>query len=355
SYSDLGDAVQAMFYAERALALAPDRPENLAVVAELRQASGDGVGSLEAYDRLVQIRPGDAAAHVARARLLHSLEQRASAVEAYRTAARLAPDNPEILGEAMALELELGNLHEALAGAERLATLNASPETELFRAEVLVRLDQIPEAVEAFQQVLAMAPSNREAREALESLAPGLLEPAGGGSTDPVELAASLAEQAEDDLRNTELRVDAINANLAVADLATASTLADDGLLFFPGSRSVVLAAVETHLNALRLEEAETILESASEISEEADWAEIIQSRHEFLGWLRTGEDSQSTREAARRYAEAATEEHFRTPLQWLILGDLRSDSGDRAGAVTAWRNALAGAPESTVLLSRLR
>lgn len=401
AYSDLGDGVQATFYAERALVLAPDRPETLRVVAELRRSSGDAVGSLEALDQLVELRPADLAAHVARAGLLLGLEQRAAAADAYDVALQLAPHNPDVLRSSLGVELALGRLERALDRAERLTSLRADADDTQARAEILVRLGRTDDAIEAFQRVVALSPSNQEARAALESLAPGLSEQQPDRSTDPVERATRLAGEADDDLRNQDLRVEAIWANLLVADLATAGHLASDGLLFFPGSDALARAAIEIHLHRLDLAEAGRALDALAGISPAS--STDADAGRALLSWLRSGESwngadtaprgvaqawadlakgpnggqadpagefgdrpsgilaraSQIERsdgaEAAADWLQNQTEQPFRTPLQWLILGDLHSRAGDRSAAVAAWREALEGAPNSDLILSRLR
>lgn len=401
AYSDLGDGVQATFYAERALTLAPDRPENLRVVAELRRSSGDAVGSLEALDQLVELRPADLAAHVDRADLLLGLEQRSAAADAYDVALQLAPQNPDVIRSSLDVELALGRLERALDRANRLTAHGADAADTQVRAEILVRLGRTGEAIQAFQRVLALSPSNQEAREALESLAPGLAEQQPDQSEDPVGRAARLAVEADDDLRNQDLRVAAIWANLMVADLATAGDLASDGLLFFPGSDGLARAAVEIYLHGLDLDEADRRLDDLAAISP-ASSADADAGRA-LVSWLRSGEawpgDGATLQGVARAWADLAkgpssrsvaaapgvgdrpseilarasqtersdgaaaaadwlqnqTEPSFRTPLQWLFLGDLHARAGDRSAAVTAWQKALEGAPNSDLILSRLR
>ncbi|MFT4604425.1 MAG: tetratricopeptide (TPR) repeat protein [Rhodothermales bacterium] len=370
AYAELGDASQATFYAERALQLAPDRPENLEMVAELREATGDGVGSLEAYDQLVALKPLRVEAHVARARLLSRLEQRVSAAGAYATALSIAPLNPETLREYRDVTVSLGELDTALKTATSLTGLDPTAEDEQIRAEILVRLGRTSDAVAAFQRVLVLSPGDGEATAALASLAPDLVAAPDADAGDPVARAHRTAAAADDDVRNLAVRIEAIWANLEIGRMDVASPLVEDGLLFFPGDQDLTLAAFETYLHALQLDEAAAILEQGEALSVDAEWQNKLRAARALLEWLLTGDtaefDTVPTGRASA-WAEVASTNNSasllgqgvpgasRSALQWLILGDIQARAGNRTRAARAWQEALAAAPNSDLVLARLQ
>ncbi|MBO6575606.1 MAG: tetratricopeptide repeat protein [Rhodothermales bacterium] len=333
-----GDLNQASFYAERALSLAPEGPEHLRLASRLRRTTGDLVGSLEALDTLVGVRPRESAAHVERARVLVALEQRGEARAAYALADDLAPLPTPVLGELLEVHIDLGELQEAVSLTERMLSAEPAAPVALTRGQILVQLGRTEEAIESMQLALTLDPANQEAREALAELAPEATpEPP---ALDP----AAMAQEAEENLRDVGLRVRALAANLSARDFATAERLLEDGLLFFPGQQALAMLGAELRLHQLRLEEARDLLEGVGGGAALRDLLQALESGSEpavqlpATGSLRTGADAED-----------------RSPLEWLLRGDALERQGQDAAAVRSWRRALEGAPDSPLLLSRLQ
>ncbi|MFT5517175.1 MAG: tetratricopeptide (TPR) repeat protein [Rhodothermales bacterium] len=390
------DVVQASFYAERAVSLAPDRPENVRLVAELRESTGDAVGSLEAYSTLVALIPGDLGARIARARLLAGLEQRSAALEAFLEAAALGPLPEDVLVDVLEVQMTLGELDDALATVGQLITIEQTASRQRMRAEILVRLGRDQEAVSAFLRALEIEPEDQETLAALQALAPDQLpKPLDAAGPTP-ESAAVAAVEAEEDLRNLGRRLRAVDLNLAVRDLDTALRLVEDGLLFFPGNAEVVLQAVEVYLHRLDPAQAMGVLTGQESLRDDADWTQTVLAGRGVIEWLQgadtasievptegpgmawaaiSGADTRgalltgpsarlgaalimSRAESAAPAAADLDHDLKSSPgsaLEWLVLGDLWEAAGRRQRALDAWRTALASAPESPVVLSRLQ
>ena len=352
-YLDLDNLVQASFYAERAVSIDPAQADNQLLAAELRRLTGDPVGSLGALDEAARLRPSDPLIQVDRARTLAALEQRRAAADAYHAALGGGARTPAVLGEYLEVQIALGDLESALETASELRMLDRTPDVELTRARLLVQLGRNDEAADAFVAALDLDALSEEARAGLEAIAPDRLPQAPAlENASPAEVARRLASAAEDDLRNVELRVEAVRATLRVRDLTTALRLAEDGLLFFPGHEDLTEASALAYLHGLRLARLE---ELGPELRRE-----VGDTVPGVLEWLRSSPGGGSASGpgplwAALADAPPAEASGPRSPLEWLLLGDRLSRSGRTADAVEAWRQALDGAPDSPVALSRLQ
>ncbi len=392
----LDDFVRASFYAERAATLAPERGENIRLVAELREISGDAIGSLEAYDNLITLLPDDLAARVAKARLLIALEQRTAARDTYSEALSLGAKPGEILQEYLDVLIDLGELESALATAQALRDLSGGAEVVGTIGQILVRLGRDGEAADVFASGLDEWPNDAEIYDALAALDPDRAASYRQSSGTPDEIAAALAREAETDVRSIELRLRALKANLLVRDLPTAMRLADEGTLFFPGDRELILLAVDAYLHGLEPQKAIELLQAAAHLAEgDPDWPRVTLAGRGAAEWVLSGSVSEvespgdpralswsvmagadremltgvTSRALARalmaarrgRAAEAvtilteSTSGNGASPLEWVALGDFLDGDGRTTEALSAWRRALEMAPSNAIVLSRLR
>lgn len=102
---------------EEALKLAPEDPEALAGLAELRQASGDAEEALKAIQQLARNAPtpeAQADNYVRAAQLLSSRKDLAGAVEHYLLALEAMPSHPAAAAELRRTYVELGNAEKAI-------------------------------------------------------------------------------------------------------------------------------------------------------------------------------------------------------------------------------------------------
>jgi TolB-like protein/Flp pilus assembly protein TadD len=153
--------------AERAVALAPDRPESqLAIGSYYGVVRGDNARSLAAYE----------------------------------TGLRLAPDDAELLNSAALAEQSLGRWDAAVKHLERAWTLDPRSATAARRlSQSLLRLRRYPEALAAADRGLAAAPTNLDLLEnkAMTHLAQGDLAGAqavirsAAAEIEPTELVAA--------------------------------------------------------------------------------------------------------------------------------------------------------------------
>jgi serine/threonine-protein kinase len=121
-------AAAARVAAERALALAPGRPES-------HLALGDYYGTV--------------------------LPDNARALAEYARGQRLDPRNAELLSASAAAELALGRWDEALQHLQQAATLDPRGVNPIRRlARTLLWLRRYPEALQAFDRVIALAPTD---------------------------------------------------------------------------------------------------------------------------------------------------------------------------------------------------
>jgi tetratricopeptide (TPR) repeat protein len=394
----LDDLPRAMFYAERAVALAPDRPENLRLAAELRETSGDAIGSLEAYDALIGLLPTDLGARVAKARLLNSLEQRQAARDTYAEALSLGVRPAEVLQEYLDVLIALGELEPALETARALQAVRRDIGAFRTIGQILVRLARDEEAADVFAKGLEEWPGDPELLAALDAVDPGRAAGFGTRSGTPTEIAEELTHNAEDDVRNMAIRIEAVSANLGLRRIQTAVGLVEDGLLFFPGNQPLLFLAVDTYLHALDPDRALEILSGAEELAPgDEEWSRSIAAARAAAEWIRTstptvielpadprarswsvlaGADAEVSDapeitsaslaralRSARQEGSAAgaailtglTARQGASALEWLYLGDLLADSGKRSEAAAAWQHALEKAPLNPIVLSRLQ
>jgi tetratricopeptide (TPR) repeat protein len=140
---------------ERAVALAPDRPELLSARGTLATWVGDYARARDSYQRLLKARPGDAEASLSLARVSAWSGQIDEAVDAYRRHLQASPDRGSIWLELARTETWRGNYGGAL---EALSSYHArfGESTEYSRelAAVLARSGQPAKAEAVLEPLL---------------------------------------------------------------------------------------------------------------------------------------------------------------------------------------------------------
>jgi arylsulfatase A-like enzyme/Flp pilus assembly protein TadD len=115
-----GDAAAARSELELAASLDPDNGLVHVDLSALERGRGELRGALAEADRAVALLPRAAESHVARGLALGALGREAEAGEAFRAAAKLAPDDPDALFFLAAIELRAGRAAAAVPLLERV-------------------------------------------------------------------------------------------------------------------------------------------------------------------------------------------------------------------------------------------
>ena len=143
-----GDAAGAVADAEAARALDPDDPRSTALLGSALLAGGRAKSALVELDRAL-LRGADPAAHAERARALDQLGESRAAVEAWTVALRHDPDDPRLLVGRARTFLSLHLVDPALADLESAAELAGD------------RPDLLGDLISAYRACLADRPDRR--------------------------------------------------------------------------------------------------------------------------------------------------------------------------------------------------
>jgi tetratricopeptide (TPR) repeat protein len=155
--------------AEQPKAVAPQAapaPPPLSPAAEKR------IGVLRT---LVDRDPGDVKSWIALGNEYFDSQQREKAVAAYDRALKLQPDNPDVLTDQGVMYRELGQYDKAVANFKKANSINPKHLQSLLDLGVVYGRDlkDYDKAMEAFNQIIKIAPDSGEAvhaREAIEEL-----------------------------------------------------------------------------------------------------------------------------------------------------------------------------------------
>lgn len=227
------------------------------------------------------------------------------AVELLRTSlARQPADVPTMLSLAD-LYRELGRPEEAEALLQRTAEVpSVDPGQLLPRAQALyLRADGDADARSAagrlFERILDLDPENETALRLLGSLRYDAEQYADAGDL--------LYRAAEVNPRDVQLWLQAANAYLRAGRLDRAADVADEGLLLFPGTTSLLRIAGHALMSMYRNAEAAERMAEAVRIIEEdaAENVTILSDLYAALGLLHTRMNDVG---AANRYYERALE-----------------------------------------------
>ncbi|MBI4213478.1 MAG: tetratricopeptide repeat protein [Chloroflexi bacterium] len=162
---------EATLHAQRAVDLAPRRPEAQATLALALSWAGDLDGATAAARRTIDLDPNDAEGH---ALLAETYADRYQLSDAWRSADRalaIAPDNPEVLRVRAYLFETAGQYADAI-GAYRQAIEAAPGHSHLHFSlgTVLGTLARYDEAADAFRTAMTLAPSDARPRAGMAML-----------------------------------------------------------------------------------------------------------------------------------------------------------------------------------------
>ena len=122
----------------------------------LWRGGGDREGALASIREAIRLRPGSAGLRLVEGRMLAGIGRDGEALEAFRRAHGLRPDDPDALCEmGEALENE-GRLEEALAAYEESARRSNGGTARLLRGELHAKMGRHREAVADFDESLRM-------------------------------------------------------------------------------------------------------------------------------------------------------------------------------------------------------
>ena len=177
--SEVYEAAQAFSDAETALATAARladeavsrrSPEYRTRLASYLTRRGDVERALPLRRREVEERPLDPLAHLEVARLLEARGEWATASHSYRLAGELGSTQPAVQREIGRAYLRHGQLPDAQEAFERALRLAPSTDIRLALAEAYVRSGKSEQAIQQYRRVLSMDPEHEVARRALASL-----------------------------------------------------------------------------------------------------------------------------------------------------------------------------------------
>lgn len=134
---------------ERVLARAPDDPDSLHGLADVRAAEGRVADALPLYLHALTVAPLDvhAALHAGMARALDAAHELERAMDAWRAAAVLAPTDASVHVAVAAHALDLDLVDEALTASERAITLDPDGRAAAAtRGRALLRVGRVDDA-----------------------------------------------------------------------------------------------------------------------------------------------------------------------------------------------------------------
>jgi tetratricopeptide (TPR) repeat protein/TolB-like protein len=157
---DTAHAERARGAAERAIALDPDLPEALVTLARLLTAIGKPEEALDPVRKVLDRRPDDVEALLAFGRALEATGDSSAAERAFRQAAILRPTSWVVLN-GLAAFLTNGDRHaEAIEIFRKASALNPdAPGVQYNLGAALFRLGRLAEAEDAFRASLAIRPT----------------------------------------------------------------------------------------------------------------------------------------------------------------------------------------------------
>lgn len=157
----LGRADDAVGALERCLELEPARPRANELLGAIAHEAGDAARAADYYGRELEIRPGDSALALARAKLLLGAGRADEGIEALRGITENDPTATDAYAQlAMAL-LDAGREDDARGVLEHLETV-ASPSVDLWYdlGATFANADRPAQALAAFERALSIDPTH---------------------------------------------------------------------------------------------------------------------------------------------------------------------------------------------------
>lgn len=158
---------QAEKHLREAARLAPDKPENRALLARLLQESRRPEEALREWSRVLELRPGDGAALKGQGACHRDLNQREKALEPLGEYLKQQPNDMETLSLRASLHRDLGRRQEAVADYRALLALRPGDLATLMElARQCALLGQRLEAAGMYEQLLEKHPGELQALRA---------------------------------------------------------------------------------------------------------------------------------------------------------------------------------------------
>jgi len=162
-----------------ALALAPNHPEVLRLLAGLQGLHGQYAEAVATLKRAHRSRPNDPLIHNGLGTALQALKEFDAALAAFRCACELAPSSASMWCNLSTLLIMLGREDEALSALERALVVDPnSASAHVLRATTLKMQGQLEQAAMGYRQVIAQAPNTSWAWLGLAGLKSYRLQPA---------------------------------------------------------------------------------------------------------------------------------------------------------------------------------
>ena len=152
------------------LALAPEKPEVLAVAGDVALATGRARDALEHYKRWTGVQPGVAESYFGEARAYLGLSENEAARRALDKAAALKPNWIPAATALALLDLKEGRTEEALAiavGLEKANSTSAAPS--ILKGDILMRTGDYAKAVAAYRKAFELEPGTPVAIRAYQA------------------------------------------------------------------------------------------------------------------------------------------------------------------------------------------
>ncbi|MDT0630972.1 tetratricopeptide repeat protein [Rubrivirga litoralis] len=282
TFHAVGDDGAAAAALDEVLALRPDDPAVYDARAEVALARGEAADALFYAERAAALAPASADVRLGLARALDRAGRPVEAVEAAEAARSLAPDDPAVWEELAGLYARAGRgdaEREALAAGVRLHDTAAA---RLRLSALYERAGDAEAALDAARAAQRLAPDDPTARRRVAALAapprpdatadaapPAAEGGAVGGEAAVGQTAEGGAESVdallatvEADPRRLDVWARALQALAASGD-PRAGAVADDALLLFPAVPAVATPAAEAYFAAGRPADARRAAERA--------------------------------------------------------------------------------------------
>ena len=341
SHRALDELTSAVFYAQRAIVLAPDNVYHHHHLAELHLEAGDAEQAADAYDALLTRFPQDEAALLASAELFSRLGYTDRAAQRYERLLDVVGDDPVLLENVLQLYLRQGDDARAESTLQALIEQEVDdPALRQMLGELYLRQGRQEEATAAFERaiesgggeetVLALSDLYRQQGDAAkaDALLDASVAPSNEAAAPDVllEKARPLARRAEADpeaaaaaTRLVERALDQDPANAeALALLGTlraqagdyerAGALFDDALAQDPRDPALWQRAAEAHFRSGNAQRAADVADEATLLF--PGHPSLLQTSGQALAALHRNEEALAALEEALALLEEAEEEN---------------------------------------------
>ncbi|MDW8299997.1 MAG: tetratricopeptide repeat protein [Anaerolineae bacterium] len=322
-YNEAVDALQAVL---------KQRPDDFITLVRLGTAylrNGEAANALDAFDRALQQRSDQAWLWTRRAFALERLARYDEAVSAWQRALTLKPAQTWYQVQLAALQARRGQLAEALSLLEPVNTA----EAHALRATVLRRLKRYPEALEACDRALSLAPEYAKAHNER-----GILLERLGQASQALEAFEQALHYAP---HVTRYRLNVLNLLHRLGKHEEALRVCVESLAALPANSQRAAQLWTQHGESLRrLHRHAEALDSYAKARELAPQLPLAWEG-EGLAYAALGRRAEALQSLKR-----ATELHSRNARFWYNLGEVLIEDGNYPEAIRALNQALALKPD---------